>query len=548
MADVHVPLTPLAMSSPSLNRGTGFTHEQRRRLGLTGRLPSGVLTLEEQAERVWHQLQGLSTDLSRNLSLEQLHYRNELLYFKVLIDHLPELVPVVYTPTVGEAIQHFSDEFRGQRGLYLNINFPEEIEESFQTFGLEADDVDLIVCTDAEAILGIGDWGVGGIQIAVGKLALYTAGAGINPCRTIAVSLDVGTDNEQLLQDPYYLGNRHARRRGPEYDTFIQTYIETAHRLFPGAVLHFEDFGPTNARAIVRKYGTSYCVFNDDMQGTGSVVLAAVYGGLRVTEASLSDQRIVVFGAGTAGLGVADQIRDAMVADGATLEEANSRIWPIDRQGLLFDDMADLRDFQIPYAKNREQLGVEPGRRVDLIEAITMVSPTILLGCSAVYGAFTREVVEAMMASCERPMIFPLSNPTSRMEAMPADVLAWSDGAALLATGTPVPPVSRNGVTYTIAQANNMLAFPGIGLGLIVAGAQRLTPGILLAVAKAIANKADPPTPGASVLPKAQNLRAISATVAEAVYHAAVADGVATRRHDDITQAVLDEMWLPVYD
>lgn len=432
--------------------------------------------------------------------------------------------------------------------MYLNINFPEEIEESFQTFGLEADDVDLIVCTDAEAILGIGDWGVGGIQIAVGKLALYTAGAGINPCRTIAVSLDVGTDNEQLLQDPYYLGNRHARRRGLEYDTFIQTYIETAHRLFPRAVLHFEDFGPTNARAIVRKYGTSYCVFNDDMQGTGSVVLAAVYGGLRVTKAPLSDQRIVVFGAGTAGLGVADQIRDAMVADGATLEEANSRIWPIDRQGLLFDDMADLRDFQIPYAKNREQLGVEPGRRVDLIEAITMVSPTILLGCSAVYGAFTREVVEAMMASCERPMIFPLSNPTSRMEAMPADVLAWSDGAALLATGTPVPPVSRNGVTYTIAQANNMLAFPGIGLGLIVAGAQRLTPGILLAVAKAIANKADPPTPGASVLPKAQNLRAISATVAEAVYHAAVADGVATRRHDDITQAVLDEMWLPVYD
>src|SRR3979490_1960774 len=263
MSDAHTPRIPLAMSSPSLNRGVGFTHEQRRRLGLTGRLPSAVLPLEQQADRVWHQLQSLATDLGRNLLLEQLHYRHELLYYKVLEDHLPELMPVVYPPTVGEAIQRFSDEYRGQRGLFLSIDDPDEIDDAFETFGLGADDVDLIVCTDAEAILGIGDWGVGGIQIAVGKLALYTAGGGIDPRRAIAVSLDVGTDNEQLLNDPFYLGNRHTRRRGAQYDAFIQNYIETADRLFPDAMLHFEDFGPEHAGAILDKYSPDYCVFND---------------------------------------------------------------------------------------------------------------------------------------------------------------------------------------------------------------------------------------------------------------------------------------------
>jgi malate dehydrogenase (oxaloacetate-decarboxylating) len=526
----------------------GFTHEQRRQLGLTGRLPAAVLTLEQQADRVWHQLQSMATDLGRNLLLEQLHYRHELLYFKVLTDHLPELMPVVYTPTVGEAIQRFSDEYRGQRGLFLSIDFPDEIEDAFQTLGQGPDDIDLIVCTDAEAILGIGDWGVGGIQITVGKLALYTAGGGIDPRRTLAVSLDVGTDNEQLLQDPFYLGNRHARRRGAEYDDLIRRYIETANRLFPRAILHFEDFGPTNARHILQTYGPDYLVFNDDMQGTGAVVLAAVYGGAKVSGLPLRDQRIVVFGAGTAGIGVADQIRDAMVADGATIEQATSQIWAIDRQGLLFDDIDDLRDFQVPYAKNRDDLGVAAGERVGLIEAIKLASPTVLLGCSAVSGAFTREVVEAMTARCERPMIFPLSNPTSRMEAMPADLLQWSNGAALVATGSPVAPVEYEGNTYTIGQANNVLVFPGIGLGIIIAGARHLTQTMLHASAKAVAQQADPAAAGDSLLPDVQGLREISVTVAEAVYHAAVADGVATTTHDDVEQAIRDTMWWPNYD
>ncbi|HEY3994441.1 MAG TPA: NAD-dependent malic enzyme [Mycobacterium sp.] len=548
MSDPCTPRIPAALAAPSLNRGVGFTHEQRRQLGLTGRLPSAVLTLDEQADRVWHQLQGLATDLGRNLLLEQLHYRHELLYYKVLEDHLPELMPVVYTPTVGEAIQRFSDEYRGQRGLFLSIDEPDEIEEAFQTFGLEPDDVDLIVCTDAEAILGIGDWGVGGIQIAVGKLALYTAGGGIDPRRCIAVSLDVGTDNEQLLADPFYLGNRHARRRGDEYDEFINRYIETAHRLFPQAILHFEDFGPLNARKILQTYGDEYCVFNDDIQGTGAVVVAAIYGGCHVTGVPMRDQKTIVFGAGTAGIGVADQIRDAMVADGATVEQAASQIWPVDKQGLLFDDMDDLRDFQVPYVKNRQQLGLAAGDRVGLVDAIKLASPTILLGSSTVFGAFNQEVIEAMTASCERPMIFPLSNPTSRMEAMPADVLKWSGGKALITTGSPVHPVDYEGTTYTIGQANNVLVFPGIGLGIIVARARLLTKAMLQAAAKAVVLQASPKEYGDSLLPDVQNLRSISTAVAEAVYHAAVDDQVATTTHDDVRQAVLDTMWTPIYD
>jgi malate dehydrogenase (oxaloacetate-decarboxylating) len=541
------PQIPVAMATPSLNRGVGFTHEERRRLGLIGRLPPGVLTLEEQAERVWKQLQSMSTDLARNLLMDQLHYRNELLYFKVLSEHLTELMPVVYTPTVGEAIQRFSDEYRGQRGLYLSIDHPDEIAESFETLGLGPDDVDLIVCTDAEAILGIGDWGVGGIEISVGKLALYTAGGGIDPRRAIPVSLDVGTDNDQLLNDPFYVGNRHARRRGAEYDEFIRKYVETANRLFPRAMLHFEDFGAANARAILEKYAPDYCVFNDDVQGTGAVVMAALYAALRVTGVPMRDQRVVVFGAGTAGIGIADQIRDAMVADGATVGQAASAIWPIDRPGLLFDDMADLRDFQVPYAKDRRQLGASAGSRVDLVEAIKLARPTILLGSSTVPGAFNREVIEAMTASTERPLIFPISNPTSRMEAMPADVLAWSNGKALVATGSPVPPVQYNGTTYTIGQANNALVFPGIGLGVIVAGAQRLTKRMLDAAAKAVAGQADPAQPGAALLPDVKNLRAISSAVAEAVYNAAAQDGVATKTHDDVVHTILATMWVPEY-
>jgi malate dehydrogenase (oxaloacetate-decarboxylating) len=545
--DVRVPQTPVALANPSLNRGVGFTHEERRRLALTGRLPPGVLTLDQQAERVWRQLQGMATDLARNLHLDQLHYRHEVLYFKVLAEHLTELMPVVYTPTIGEAIQRFSGEYRGQRGLYLSIDRPDEIEESFQTFGLGPDDVDLIVGTDAESILGIGDWGVGGIQISVGKLALYTAGGGIDPRRTIAVSLDVGTDNEQLLNDEFYVGNRHPRRRGADYHDFIQQYVETAHRMFPRAMLHFEDFGPGHARAILDRYSPDYCVYNDDLQGSGAVVMAALFSALKVTGIPMREQKVVIFGAGTAGVGVADQVRDAMVTDGATAEQATAQIWLIDKQGLLLDDMDDLRDYQVPYAKNRQMLGVPAGERVRLLETIQRARPTFLLGASSVPGAFTREVIEAVAASTERPVILPISNPISQMEATPADVLAWSNGAALVATGSAFGTVEHNGIAHAIGQANNVLVFPGVGLGVVVSGARRVTGRMLDAAAKAVAGQADPLPAGAALLPDVRNLRTISAMVAEAVYHAAHQDGVATRSPGNPAQAIRDTMWVPEY-
>jgi malate dehydrogenase (oxaloacetate-decarboxylating) len=386
MTKPPTPQTPAALVEPAINKGTGFTEAERRQLGLTGRLPSAVLTLDEQTQRLWAQLQQLPDDLARNLLLEQIHNRNEVLYFNALTEHLTELLPVVYDPTVGDAIEQYSDEYRGQRGVYLSIDRPDDIEESFATLGLGPDDVDIVVCSDAEEILGIGDWGVGGIEIAVGKLAIYTAGAGIDPSRTIPVSLDVGTDNQKLLDDPFYLGNRHVRRRGPDYDDFIARYVETVHRLFPKALLHFEDFGPEHAHTILAKYSPDYCVFNDDIQGTGAVVMAAIYSAAGITGTAVRDHRLVVFGAGTAGVGIATQLRDAIVADGATDEQAAAQIWLVDKQGLLFDDMADLRDFQRPFAKQRSTLGIGVDVRVDLIDAIKMASPTVLLGTSTVTG------------------------------------------------------------------------------------------------------------------------------------------------------------------
>jgi malate dehydrogenase (oxaloacetate-decarboxylating) len=431
---------------------------------------------------------------------------------------------------------------------YLSIDHPDEIAEAFATLGQGPDDVDLIVCTDAESILGIGDWGVGGIQITAGKLALYTAGGGIDPRRTIAVSLDVGTDNEQLLNDPFYVGNRHPRRRGAEYDEFIDRYVQTAHRLFPHAMLHFEDFGAANARAILDRYSSQYCVFNDDVQGTGAVVMAALYAGLKVTGVPMTEQTVVVFGAGSAGIGIADQFCDAMIGAGATAEQAAARIWPIDKQGLLFDDMDGLYEFQRPYAKNRQQLGFTADQRVGLLETIKLAAPTILLGCASVPGAFTREVVEAMVAGTACPLVFPISNPTSRMEATAADVITWSKGRALVATGSPSPPVQYDGITSTISQANNVLTFPGIGLGVAMSGATRVTNRMLDAAAKAVAHQSDPTTLGAGLLPSVTDLPAISAAVTEAVYDAAVADGVARKAHDDVSRAIEDSRWHPSYD
>ncbi|MDT0463526.1 NAD-dependent malic enzyme [Streptomyces gibsoniae] len=547
--NVPTPATPGVLADPFLDRGTAFTQAERDALGLTGRLPSGVLTLEQQAERAYRQIEGQGSDWAKNVGLEQLHDRNETLYFKVLTDHLVELLPIVYDPTVGEAIEKYSHEYRRPRGAFLSIDRPEEMEKTFATFRLGPQDVDLIVCTDAEEILGIGDWGVGGIQIAVGKLAVYTAAAGIDPRRVLAVSLDVGTDRKSLLNDPLYIGNRHPRVRGADYDAFIEKYLRTASSMFPDALLHFEDFGPGNARRILEKYAGTYRIFNDDVQGTGAITLAAALSAVKVSGVPMRDQRLVVFGAGTAGVGIADQLRDAMIRDGASPEQATAQVWLIDKQGLLTRDMDDLRDYQRPYARDRAEVAgwAADGGAISLATTVREAKPTILLGTSTVHGAFTREVVEAMAEGTERPIVFPISNPTSRIEAMPADVIAWSKGKALVAVGIPVPPVEFGGVTYEIGQANNALLYPGLGLGTIVSGASRVTAGMLLAAAQAVADQVDVSTPGASLLPPVENLRQSSAITATAVVGAAVNEGVASHKPDDPGRAVRDAMWEPVY-
>ncbi|WP_245006015.1 MULTISPECIES: NAD-dependent malic enzyme [Rhodococcus] len=531
----------------AVNRGTAFTQEERASLGLVGRLPSAVETLDQQARRSYAQLQKQSTDLAKYIYLDSLHERNEVLYYRVIADHLSELLPVVYDPTIGDAIEQWSQDYRQSRAVYLSIDHVDDIEIAFATLELGPEDVDLIVCSDAEEILGIGDWGVNGTDIAVGKLAIYTAAAGINPNRVIAVNLDVGTSNEALLNDPFYLGNRHNRVRGEKYDKFIGTYLETVEKLFPKALLHFEDFGPSNARRILVDHADKYRIFNDDLQGTGAIVMAAVISGLKVTKQTFADQRLVIFGAGTAGTGMADQISAAMSRTGLSDDEARARVWLIDRDGLVTDDMQDLPDYQQAYARPAHEVADWGGRPIDLLTVVQHVKPTILIGTSTAHGAFTQDVVEALSGGVERPILLPLSNPTSRIEVMPQDAILWSKGQALMATGIPIEPVEYNGVTYRIGQCNNALLYPGLGLGTIVSGSRHVTDGMLLAGAVAVAGQVDVSERGASLLPDVENLRASSATVAVAVAKAAADDGVATVTHDDLVQAVQDAMWLPVY-
>jgi malate dehydrogenase (oxaloacetate-decarboxylating) len=535
------------LRDPLLNRGTAFTSEERAALGLDGLVPPGVSTLEEQAERSYEQYGAQPTELAKNEFLAALHDRNETLYYKLLEEHLTEMLPVVYDPVVAQAIEQYSHEYQRPNGVYLSIDDIGGVEQAFHNYGVGAGDVDLLVATDAEEILGIGDWGANGMDISIGKLAVYTAAAGIHPDRVIPVMLDVGTDRESLLNDPLYVGNRHARVRGERYDKLIESYIETASRLFPNALLHFEDFGPSNARRILEQYRDKARIFNDDVQGTGAITLAAVLAGMRVAGTRPSEQRVVIFGSGTAGVGIADQIRVVMVRDGLSEDEATRRFWCVDRQGLLVDDMDSLRDFQTTYARPRSEVadwGADG--TIGLLEVVEKVHPTIIVGTSTVGGAFTEQVIRAMAKGVERPMIFPLSNPTERIEAVPADVIHWTDGRGLVGTGTPWPLVAYKGTNYRIGQANNALVYPGIGLGTIVSGAEHVTDGMLLASAQAIASLVDVSQPGAGVLPDVSNLRASSATVAVAVAQQAVEDGVA-QPLDDPVQAVQDAMWRAAY-
>jgi malate dehydrogenase (oxaloacetate-decarboxylating) len=540
------------LSEPVLNKGSAFSAEERRELGLIGLLPPAVTTLDGQAQRVYAQYHAEPDDLAKHAALRALHDRNEVLYFAVLSQHLREMLPIIYTPTVGDVIVQYSHRYQRPRGVYLSIDKPSDIAEALANFGAGPEDIDLIVATDAEAILGIGDWGVGGIDIAVGKLSVYTAAAGISPMRVMPVMLDVGTNRETLLQDPTYLGYRHSRVRGDGYDAFIDEYVSVATRLFPHAILHWEDFGPSNARRILTKYRDKVCTFNDDIQGTGATALAAMMSAVRASGVPLTEQRVVIYGPGTAGVGIIDQVRDAMVREGLPREESTSRFWCVGRHGLLVDSMAaSMRDFQVPLARPAAEVldwgGVDGPTGVDLLEVVRRVHPTLLIGTSGIPGAFTESVVREMAAHVTRPVIFAMSNPTDLSEALPADIIEWTEGRALIATGSPFPPVTYRGTTYDIAQANNALLFPGIGLGAIVSRARSISDGMFLAAARAVAGLVDIDQAGGSLLPQVEDLRPVSVTVAVAVAEAAIAEGLARATLGDVRQAVLDAMWQPVY-
>ncbi|HXN50010.1 MAG TPA: NAD-dependent malic enzyme [Bryobacteraceae bacterium] len=540
------------LNSPLLNKGTAFTSEERKTLGLTGLLPPDISTLGSQVKRAYIQYERLPDALSKNVYLTALHDRNEVLFYRLFSEHLREMIPIVNDLTVGMAMEQYHHECRRPRGVYLSIDHPDAIEEAFANLGVGPGDIDLILATDAEQILGIGDWGVGGIEVSIGKLAIYTAAGGVDPTRVIPVMLDVGTNRASLLDDPTYIGNRHARIRGERYDAFIDAYVNAVTTRFPNALLQWEDFAPGNGRRILEKYRDRICTFNDDVQGTGAITLAAAISAVRVCGTPLRNQRVVIFGAGTAGIGVADQIRDAMVREGLSKEDASRRFWCVDRQGLLTADMGDqLRDYQAPYARPAAESKTWKrdgnGDGASLAEVVRQVKPSMLIGASTVSGSFTEEIVREMAAHTERPIIFALSSPPARAEANPADLIAWTDGRALVASGCPFAPITYKGVTYVVAQVNNAMLYPGLGLGAIVSRARTISNGMFAAAASAVSSLVTVRQPGASLLPHIDDLRSVSVTVAVAVAETADAEGLAENKFRDIVQEVQDAMWQPEY-
>lgn len=540
------------LTTPLLNKGTAFTAEEREALGLTGLLPPLISTLDAQVMAAYTQYQRLPDALSKNVYLTALHDRNEVLFFRVLSENLREMIPIVNDRTVGLAMEQYHHECRRPRGVYLSIDHADEIEEAFKNLGAGPDDIELILATDAEQIFGIGDWGVGGIEVAIGKLAIYTAAGGIDPTRVIPVMLDVGTNRESLLADPMYPGNRHGRVRGERYDAFIDAYVKAAVKLFPHAVLQWEDFGPANGRRILEKYRSGLRTFNDDLQGTGAITLAAAVSAMRICGTLLRNQRIVIFGAGIAGIGIADLIRNVMIDAGLPAEEASRRFWCVDRHGLLVSDMGDrLQDYQASYARPAGEVAAWRGAgftgAISLTEVIRRVRPTMLIGASGTAGAFTESLVRDMTRFTDRPIIFPLSSPPSLAEATPADLIAWTDGRALIATGSSFTPVTHKGITHVIGQANNAMLYPGLGLGTIVSRSRLISVGMLAAAANALSSLVAVRLPGASLLPHIDDLRSVTVTVAVAVAEAAVAEGLAAVELPDIVQQVEDAMWQPEY-
>ena len=534
------------LNNPFLNKGTAFTMEERKELGLIGLLPPYVQTIEEQAEQAYQHFLRKPSDLEKRLFLMEIFNTNRTLFYYLFNQHIVEFNPIVYDPVIADTIEQYSELFVDpQYAAYLDINHPENIEETLKNSAGDRD-IRLIVATDAEGILGIGDWGVQGVDISVGKLMVYTAAAGIDPACVMPLVIDAGTNREELLNNPMYLGNRHERVRGEKYDAFIDQFVQTAGKLFPKLYLHWEDFGRSNAADILNRYKKEIPTFNDDIQGTGIVVLGGIFGAMDITGEKLTDQVYLCYGGGSAGAGIADRVHAEMVAEGLSPEEAYKRFFMIDKQGLLFDDMEDLTPAQKPFAKKRADFEGK-GDMTNLLEVIKTVKPTILVGTSTNPGAFTKEVVEAMCENTERPVIFPISNPTKKLEATAQQVIEWSDGKAFVATGVPSGTISYKGVDYEIGQANNALIYPGLGLGMLASEAKLLTDEMIGAAAHSLSGIVNPGQPGAPVLPPFQYVADVSIKVAEAVAKKAQEQGLAQAKETDMAKAVRDLKWYPKY-
>lgn len=529
-----------------LNKGTAFTESERKKLGLEGLLPPCVEDIETQAQCIYRQMERKTSLIEKRRFLMEVFNFNRTLFFHVFSEHLVELMPIVYDPVIAESIEQYSEQFiNPQYAAFLSIDHPESIETSLKQAAGDRK-IRLIVVTDAEGILGIGDWGTNGVDISVGKLMVYTAAAGIDPQTVLPVVLDCGSNRESLLKDPFYLGNRHKRIYGDHYYDFVNRFVETAENLFPDLYLHFEDFGRSNAATILKKYQKTYPVFNDDCQGTGIITLAGILGAMKINREKLTNHTYMCFGAGTAGAGIADRIFREMVAQGLSEKEARNHFYMVDKQGLLFDDMDDLTPEQKPFARARSEFD-NPEKLNNLTAAVMAVRPTILVGTSTAPKTFTKEIVKAMASWCDHPIIFPLSNPTELAEATAEDIIKWSDGRAMVATGIPAEPVEYNGVTYIIGQANNALIYPGLGLGSISVNASLVTDEMISSAAHSLGEFLEINVEGAAVLPPVSKLTQFSETVAAAVAECAVKQGLNRVQTNDVKKAVKSVIWKPVY-
>jgi len=532
------------LNDPFLNKGTAFTVEERKELGLIGALPAKVQTLQEQADQAYGQFKSKSSQLEQRQFLMTIFNTNRTLFYYLMGQHIVEFMPVVYDPVIAESIEQYSEIFtRPQEAAFISVDDQDSIEDSLRN-AADGRDIRLIVVTDAEGILGMGDWGVNGVDIAVGKLMVYTAAAGIDPAQVLPVSLDAGTNNETLLNDPLYLGNRHTRVYGEKYHAMVDKFVAAAEKLFPESLLHFEDFGRSNAAVILEKYQDKILTFNDDIQGTGIISLAGVLGAMNISKEKITDQVFLTFGAGTAGVGIANMLFDELVREGLSEKEARKHFYLVDKQGLLFEDTEGLTPGQKAFVRKRCEFD-NADELTNLEAVVKAVHPTVMIGTSTQPGTFTESIVKEMAAHTKRPVIFPLSNPTRLAEAKAEDLLKWTDGRALVATGIPAGDIEYNGVTYNIGQANNALVYPGVGFGAIAAKAKILNEKMLADAAHALGGIVDPDQPGAAVLPPVSKLQEFSQTVAKVVAKSAIDQGLAGVT--DAKKAVADMKWEPKY-